>query len=212
MAIRPASTEYRMFEGLTVDDIRKAVGSRTPLGLPDEKSRRASVLVPFVRVDGVWHLLLTRRTEDLEHHKGQVAFPGGAEEDGETREQTALREAFEEIGLAEEKVELIGRLDDMRTPTGFVITPVTGFVSSIDELRANPDEVSRVFTVPLDLFADPRNAEMKEMTLDRKVREVWFYRYDAETIWGATALIIRSVIEMLREESETEGRSDGVVE
>lgn len=154
----------------------------------------AAVLVPLYREDGIWKVLLTRRTEDLEHHQGQVSFPGGRSEGGESPEETALRETREEIGIEGTAFPIIGRLDDVWTPSGYRITPILGLGSHCPEVLPNPDEVARVFSVPLAVFADPEAAEWRTMTVRGYTRDLAFYHYDGETIWGATEYILRGLI------------------
>lgn len=156
--------------------------------------RRAAVLIGFFEQDGEWHLLLTRRTSYLPHHRGQIAFPGGSVDGGEHCIETALREAEEEIALHPSEVDVLGCHDDIWTPTGFVISPVVGVIRSIADLKPNPVEVSRIFSVPLAYFADDRNAEPQIIEDDGVKRKLYFYLYDKETIWGATALIIRNLL------------------
>jgi 8-oxo-dGTP pyrophosphatase MutT (NUDIX family) len=158
--------------------------------------RRAAVLIPLLPVDGDWDVLLTRRTSDLPHHRGQIAFPGGSVDAGENCEMAALREAEEEIGLVRSRVEILGCHDDIVTPSGFVIAPVLGIVDGRDGLEANPAEVSRIFFTPLSFFSDEGNAEVKYLPYEGREREVHFYRYDGETIWGATALILRNILQL----------------
>ncbi|MDX1379260.1 MAG: CoA pyrophosphatase, partial [Anaerolineales bacterium] len=118
----------------------------------------AAVLVPLVWEDEEWHLLYTRRTDTVESHKGQVSFPGGACDDGETTpEQTALREADEEIGLKTNDITILGRLPDMITVSYFQVTPVVGVVKWPTVFQVGEAEVARVFTIPLGWLANPSN-------------------------------------------------------
>lgn len=183
---------------LTERRIRDAVSHRPPAVVEREGFRSSAVLVPFVCIAGEWHLLFTKRTEDLAHHKGQISFPGGAAEDGETAEETALREAHEEVALLPSLVQLAGEIDQMWTPSGYIITPVVGIVRDIADVLPNPAEVARVFTVPVSFFADEGNAVVKTVRVNGYVRDVYFYNWEGESIWGATAFIIRNVLERLR--------------
>jgi 8-oxo-dGTP pyrophosphatase MutT (NUDIX family) len=187
--------------GLTRERILALTAANAPRRIDLDGYRRAAVLVPLLCAGGAWQLLLTRRTEDLEHHRGQVSFPGGAMDAGESPEQAALRESWEEISLEPERITVAGRLDERWTPTGFVITPVIGLLDpvggSADGLAANPAEVSRIFTAPLAHFADERNAERRTLMVDGRARDVIFYSYDGETVWGATAFIIRDLLALL---------------
>ena len=110
----------------------------------------AAVLIPLVWYDEEWHLLFTRRTDTVESHKGQVSFPGGACDEGETTpEQTALREADEEIGIQPADVKVLGRLSNLVTITYFRVTPVVGVVRWPAVFRVAAHEVARIFTIPL---------------------------------------------------------------
>src|SRR5215203_418544 len=116
----------------------------------------AAVLIPLVWDDDQWHLLFTRRTDTVESHKGQVSFPGGACDEGETTpEQTALREAEEEIGIQRTDVKVLGRLSNLITITYFRVTPVVGVVRWPAVFRVGAHEVARIFTMPLAWLANP---------------------------------------------------------
>jgi 8-oxo-dGTP pyrophosphatase MutT (NUDIX family) len=162
------------------------------------KIKRASVLVPLVFLNDEIHLLLTVRTHEVETHKGQISFPGGVcdtEDKNET--ETALREAEEEIGLPKSSVEILGILDDFLTPTGFLITPVVGYIHSLPTLKPNPDEVAEILFAPLSLFADEQNYRTEERTVNGKRLKVWFFDYQQHTIWGATAAMIKHFLNII---------------
>ena len=147
----------------------------------------AAVLIPLVWHDLEWHLLFTRRTDKVESHKGQVSFPGGACDEGETTpEQTALREADEEIGLNPKDVKVLGRLHNMITITYFRVTPVVGIIKWPTVFRVGEHEVARVFTIPLRWLANPTNRW--EFSMPGRNRSLIAYHpYDGELLWGATA-------------------------
>lgn len=147
----------------------------------------AAVLVPLVWHDEEWHLLLTRRTDTVESHKGQVSFPGGACDEAEkTPEETALREAEEEIGIQSQDVRVLGRLANLVTITYFRVTPVVGVVRWPSVFRVGLHEVARVFTMPLAWLADPANRWQFELPGTRRSL-IAFHPYDGELLWGATA-------------------------
>lgn len=144
--------------------------------------------------------LLTERTMTVETHKGQIAFPGGSMDDGdESPEDTALRETEEEIGLPSEFIELLGTLPSVHTPSGFHITPIVGYISPSAPLKPNPAEVERILYAPVAFFVDPNNEVLKDVVHDGIPRQVPFYYYRNETIWGATAAMISSLAKILRE-------------
>jgi 8-oxo-dGTP pyrophosphatase MutT (NUDIX family) len=161
----------------------------------------AAVLVPVVREGDVLSIILTRRTDNVETHKGQIAFPGGIVDPGDRdRVHTALREAEEELGILPSAVETVGSLDDLSTPTGFCITPVVGILTAMPPMYPNPAEVAEAFTVPLTFFATPENAHKESRTFNGMTREVWSYVYDGRVIWGATGTIIRRMMAVLNGE------------
>ncbi len=155
----------------------------------ESRLKCAAVLVPLVRESDRWSLLFTRRTDHVESHKGQVSFPGGGCDDDETTpEQTALREAQEEIGIDPAAVRVLGRLANLITISSFRVTPVVGVLAWPSVLRVGPSEVERVFTIPLDWLADRRNRW--EFGLPGRNRTLIAYHpYDGELLWGATARI-----------------------
>ncbi len=153
----------------------------------DTRIKCAAVLVPLVWHDEEWHLLYTRRTDKVESHKGQVSFPGGACDDGETTpEQTALREAEEEIGIDPKDVKILGRLANLITITYFRITPVVGVVRWPNVFKVGEHEVARVFTIPLGWLANPSNRWQFERS-DLRRSLIAYHPYDGELLWGATA-------------------------
>jgi 8-oxo-dGTP pyrophosphatase MutT (NUDIX family) len=165
-----------------------------------EQLRAASVLVPLVWWDARWHLLYTRRTETVQSHKGQVAFPGGASDaEDASPAATALREAHEEIGLLPGDVEILGRLNRRPTISQFYITPIVARVPWPYAFILSPNEVTRVFTVPLDWLADPANhEEHPRVVLGGYYQGVIYYQpYDGEIVWGITARITLDLLEAL---------------
>ena len=153
-----------------------------------ELLKPAAVLIPIVAHDEALTLLFTRRATHLRDHSGQVSFPGGRVAAGDaTPEATALREAQEEIGLAPARVELLGRLPQYHTRTGFRITPVVGVVAPPLVLKADANEVEEIFEVPLAFLLDPANHQRQSREWQGELR--WFYAmpYQSHYIWGATA-------------------------
>jgi 8-oxo-dGTP pyrophosphatase MutT (NUDIX family) len=164
------------------------------------KLRAAAVLIPLVCCDNEWHLLYTRRTDTVQNHKGQVAFPGGAvESDDDCREDTALRETQEEIGVDRNLVDILGRLWEMPTITGFAITPVVGVMTWPTSLTLSHREVSRAFLVPLRWLADITHLEEVEITFPdgRQDKVIYYYPFDGEKIWGATARITLNFLKVI---------------
>ncbi|MHA1114501.1 MAG: NUDIX hydrolase [Alphaproteobacteria bacterium] len=161
----------------------------------------AAVLVPLVKREAELTVLLTRRTDHLDRHAGQVAFPGGRCEAEETPHDAALRETEEEIGLGGEFIEMIGRLDTYETRTGFEVTPLVGLVETGFELAPDPDEVADVFEVPLSFIMDPINHERHSGEFEGMVRDFYVLPHDTHYIWGATAGMLINLYEVLSAES-----------
>jgi 8-oxo-dGTP pyrophosphatase MutT (NUDIX family) len=163
-----------------------------------ERPRRAAVLVPIVDDGGAPRLLLTRRTLDLPTHAGQVAFPGGSVEPGESDPaKTALREAEEEIGLPADAVEVLGLLDDFPTRTDEVaVTPVVGVVRRVPRLHARAAEVARIFDIPIaDLIQADRWTWREEPRGERRLW-IYYFLHEGETLWGLSARIVLHLLEV----------------
>ena len=155
----------------------------------DMEPKCAAVLIPLAWFENEWHLLYTRRTNKVETHKGQVSFPGGACDPGEEMpEQTALREAEEEIGMHPQDVHVLGRLGPMVTITSFRVTPVVGVVKWPYAFRVENAEVARVFTMPLSWLADKSNRWEFKLP-GRENGLIVYHPFDGEILWGATAMM-----------------------
>jgi len=156
--------------------------------------RAAAVLIPVVaRAEAT--LLLTERSHGLAVHAGQVAFPGGRIEPGETPLAAALREAQEEVGLAPEHVSPLGALAPYLTSTGFRVTPIVALVDPAFDLSLNPQEVAEAFETPLAFLMDPANHEVRSRELRGRTRRFYAMPWQGHNIWGATAGMIRALYE-----------------
>src|SRR6266498_1780702 len=146
--------------------------------LPNTRLRCAAVLVPLIFHENEWHLLFTRRTDRVESHKGQVSFPGGASDEGETTpEQTALREADEEIGMKPADVQVLGRLSQLITISSFRVTPIVGIIPFPYAFKVANVEVARVFTIPL-LWLSDRNNYWEFFLRDSDRSLITYHPYD----------------------------------
>jgi len=162
-----------------------------------EPAREAAVLVAIVARDPMT-LLLTRRTDHLARHAGQIAFPGGRIEPGETALAAALREAEEEVGLASRHIEPLGYLDGYRTGTGFHVTPVVALIEPGFTLVLDEQEVAAAFEVPLAFLLDASNHRQDQREWRGRMRSYYAIPYGEHYIWGATAGMIRNLHERLR--------------
>lgn len=162
--------------------------------------RPAAVLVPVVVQPSGLTVLLTKRTDHLHHHPGQISFPGGrVEETDVSPVMTALRETEEEIGLDPDKVELLGELPEYLTGTGFRVTPVVGLVHPPFELALDTFEVAEAFEVPLSFLLDVANHKRHRMHYRGRMREYWAMPWKDYYIWGATAGMLVSLQRLLAE-------------
>jgi len=171
--------------------------------VPSERNEwmPASVLIPIVNRTGGPTLLLTRRTEHLHHHAGQISFPGGrAETEDNSRVSTALRELEEEVGLQRRHVNVIGTMPDYHTATGFCITPVVSIVQPPFELKTDPFEVAEAFEVPLSFLMDGRHHQRRTADFPNGMGRRTYYsmHYEPYFIWGATAGMLRNLFLFLR--------------
>ena len=165
---------------------------------PEYKLTSAAVLVPIVDRPKGLTLLLTRRTDHLRDHAGQVSFPGGRMEPEDViPETTALRETEEEIGLSSERVRLVGRLDRYITRTGYEVVPIVGIVDPPFTVRADPFEVAEIFEVPLAFMVDPKNHRRHSRLYKGEQRVFYAMPYNGHYIWGATAGMIVNLSEAL---------------
>lgn len=180
--------------------LAQALTQRPPAARLEWDARPAAVLVPLFRRAGEWHVLLTQRTHDVPSHKGQVAFPGGkVEPEDRDRTATALREAEEEIGLAQAHVRVLGQLDELITASNWRITPVVGVFEYPYAFTPSIRELDAIFDVPLAWLADPANlvVRQREPLLPGPPITVYHFHYGPYDIWGATARILRNLLEIL---------------
>jgi 8-oxo-dGTP pyrophosphatase MutT (NUDIX family) len=172
------------------------------IGRPAEGEKKspkcAAVLIPATFFQGEWHLLYTRRTDTLNDHSGQVSFPGGqCDPEDETPEKTALREAEEEIGLKPQDVEVLGRVNEVVTVTHYEITPIVGTFPFPYSFLVSTVEVGRVFTMPLNWLANPRNYWQFQHPKAHHPT-IAYHPYDGELLWGATARITLNFLKAIK--------------
>lgn len=200
--------------------IKNALESHTPS--PEGIKRFSSVLMPIFQTERGPELLFTKRSMELKRQPGDVCFPGGSREGGETPLDTALRETWEETGIPAENIEILGQTDFVVAPYGAVITPFVGLIKNmtVNDLKLNPDEVAEVFTVPVKFFMDTK-PEAHYITISHEIPEdfpfeyivggrnypwskgrqpEYFYFYENHIIWGFTARIVRNLCLILKGE------------
>ncbi|MBN8528033.1 MAG: CoA pyrophosphatase [Caulobacterales bacterium] len=163
------------------------------LRLGDRTLQPAAVLVPVMaHADGAT-VLLTRRADSLTSHTGQIAFPGGRLDPGETAVQAALREAWEEVALAPASVEVLGLGDAYETGSGFLVTPVVGWVTPPVALAPSPDEVAELFETPWDFLMDVANHRRDHLEMNGARRFYWAMPWNERYIWGVTAGLLKAL-------------------
>ncbi len=170
--------------------------------LMDAPLQPAAVLMPFLCTPQGWHLLFIRRTlHPKDRHGGQVAFPGGrCNPHDPSAVRAALRETQEEVGIQPEDVRILGQLRDMLTITNYRVTPVVGAIPWPYPVRPQPEEVSRIFTIPFEWLADPANRATQHRKLfqrGRPIPVIHFQPYDGEILWGASARMTLLLLEAL---------------
>jgi 8-oxo-dGTP pyrophosphatase MutT (NUDIX family) len=166
---------------------------------PDETLKHAAVLVPLVdRPEGV-HVLLTQRTAHLNGHAGQISFPGGGVEPADKhRQDTALRETEEEIGLQRRHIDVLGELPYFEMRGGFCVTPVVGWVRPPYAVTADPFEVQDIFEIPLAHFLDPRNYQRRSYLRDGQEHRYLAAPYQGRYVWGATCGMLYLFYQLIR--------------
>lgn len=197
------------FDELSIEEIRHRLKFQPdptydiPPEMLGSNSREAAVLIPFLRLGNSWHILYIRRsTFEGDRHSGQVAFAGGKRElDDASLEITALREAEEEVGIKQSDVNILGRLNHHHTISEFQVTPYVGITPWPYPLQLDESEVAHAFTLPLNWLANSSNYRTEQRTHPDSKRSwpvVYYDEYDGELLWGATARMTLSLIDVLR--------------
>ncbi|HET9228472.1 MAG TPA: CoA pyrophosphatase [Thermoanaerobaculia bacterium] len=184
--------------------VRERFSSPPPRRLAASDLRQASVLVPLYVDAGELWTVLTKRTDDLPSHRGQIAFPGGGRELKEDAWAAALRESHEEIGLDPKRVLPLGILDEQETPAGFRVIPCVGAIPFPFEVRPNEREIDEVFSLPLTAFSNPRMVEERLVKINGVERLLLVYHIGNRQIWGLTARILQNLLVRLGLEPEGE--------
>lgn len=183
------------------EQLRELLSKRNRSVVNGKNLRHSAVLVPLLTIDEAHHILFIRRSQKVEHHKGEISFPGGVcEKDDGGLEATALREAFEEIGLAPHHVNVLGMVDDMATvSTRYRVTPVVGVIPYPYAFRIGADEVDEIITIPLLHLLAEENGGEESITRGGKRYTGHVYHYRNYVIWGATARIVKNVLTLWNE-------------
>ena len=189
---------------------------------PIEPMSKFAVLIPLIKSKNQWEVIFELRAKGLKSQPGEVSFPGGRLEDGETYEMAAIRETMEELNITKDKIYLLGEMDYLISYSNMRIHCFLGTISgvSVDKIGPNPDEVDHIFTVPLDFFLenDPKeyylemetkyNAEFpynlipngREYNFRKAKRSIYFYEYEDYIIWGYTAAMVKQLVEIIKDQ------------
>lgn len=160
--------------------------------------RPAAVLIPLFEKNGEPHLLFTRRTNTVKHHKGQISFPGGAVDPEDAGPlEAALRETHEEVGVKPRDVAVLGKADDMLTVTNFLVTPYVGVIPHPYDYTINEHEIDEIIEIPLFHLLEKKDFEEGEREYKGKMYRIYYYHYGQYTVWGVTGQILHDFFEAL---------------
>lgn len=195
---------------LSLSDIRRRLDFAPAIPAPlaesgnDEELMDAAVLLLLVCSDNRWHILYTRRTENVRDHKGQVSFPGGAREmEDASLEMTALRETREEIGMDPSHIQILSSLPPVKTISSYRIHPFIGWTDWPQELHPAVTEVERIFLIPIDWLADENNWNYQTFIIpgtQTKRQTIVYKPYDGEVLWGITATMTRTFLDQINKQ------------
>lgn len=185
------------FDDRALARLRELIAARPAIEIDAPQFRRAAVLIPLIATPDGWSLLFTRRAENMAAHSGQIAFPGGAVEEGEPFEDAATREAEEEVGIPRQHVEIFGRLDDLITNSGFLVAPFAGIIHERIEYVMQEAEVVETFEVPVDALLDERNPEVRYVSFRNRRYPAYFYHHGPHEIWGLTGRMLKAFLDLV---------------
>ena len=185
------------FDDAALIRLRAILAARSAIEINAPKLKRAAVLIPLIPDREGWCLLFSRRSANLAAHSGQIAFPGGGVEPGEPLEAAAVREAHEEVGIGSKHVELIGRLDDLVTNSGFLVAPYVGVIDQRIDYVLQAAEVDEVFEVPIEALLTPQQPEVRYVPFRNKRYPAYFYQHERHEIWGLTGRILKHFLDFV---------------
>jgi 8-oxo-dGTP pyrophosphatase MutT (NUDIX family) len=182
---------------MVADKILKALNSRSPQTIVGDHFKPAAVLIPIQEGEDGDYLVLTKRADHLNHHSGQIAFPGGRVDDSDADElDAALRESHEEIGIHPRDVRILGKLDQINAAYGYGVTPFVGVIPAHYEFRLNPAETAAVSSLPITALLEPANFVVNDYLSARGQPSYHFY-VNGWDVWGVTARILVQFLELV---------------
>lgn len=181
---------------IDIQSAKNLLAERNQNKIPLETLAPAAVLIPYFVHNGREHLVLTKRSDTVATHKGQIAFPGGKPLEGETHLETALRETHEEVGITPSDVDVIGPLDDIVTVTSFRVRPYFGVIPYPYDFKICTQEIAELLLVPLDALVDEKNISKNLISNGDNQFSVYYFDWGAHCIWGATARILAQFLNL----------------
>ena len=197
--------------GTMKEELQRILAQREKRYINDAGRVPSAVLIPLYQKQGRYHIVFIRRTETVKDHKGQISLPGGARDvNDRTLLHTAVRESREEIGLRTKDIEIIGELDDeLTTTSNFVVTPFVAIIPWPYRFKKNKDEVAEIIRVPVEELMGKSSVRQGSETLNDRPIESYTYNYEGKVIWGATARILKKLLDIIgeaKENSDKQGR------
>jgi 8-oxo-dGTP pyrophosphatase MutT (NUDIX family) len=183
------------------EELQRILAQREKRYINDAGRVPSAVLIPLYETQGRYYIVFIRRTETVKDHKGQISFPGGARDvNDRTLLHTAVRESREEIGLRTKDIEIIGELDDeLTTTSNFVVTPFVAIIPWPYRFKKNKDEVAEIIRVPVEELLGKGSVKQGSETLNDRPIESYTYSYEGKVIWGATARILKKLLDIVSE-------------
>jgi 8-oxo-dGTP pyrophosphatase MutT (NUDIX family) len=184
------------------EQLREILTRTMPMRIESSNRTRAAVLIPFFDKAEKPYILFTKRTDYVATHRGEICFPGGAQEESDPDPlRTALREFEEELGIPAANVEVLGSLDEIETvASNFLVIPYVGYLNQVPAYTANQWEVSEVLEIPFEHFQDSSIFHEEERIIDDRVSPVYFYNWESHIIWGVTGRILKSLLDLIKHE------------
>jgi 8-oxo-dGTP pyrophosphatase MutT (NUDIX family) len=191
------------------EKLERILGQRQKRYIKDASRVPSAVLIPLYQKQGHYYIVLNRRTEKVKDHKGQISFPGGARDsDDRTLLHTAVRESREEIGLRRKDIEVIGELDDELTTTSkYIVTPFIAIIPWPYRFKKNKDEVAEIIQIPIEALLEKGRVSEGSETLNSQPIESYIYNYRGKIVWGATARILKKLLDIIGEINRQESIS-----
>jgi 8-oxo-dGTP pyrophosphatase MutT (NUDIX family) len=187
--------------GTVKEELEKILAQRKKRYIKDTSRVPAAVLIPLYQKQGRYYIVLNRRTEKVKDHKGQISFPGGARDiNDRTLLHTAIRESREEIGLRAKDIDVVGELDDeLTTTSNYIVTPFVAIIPWPYRFKKNKDEVADIIQVPIEALRKEGRVRQTNETLNGQLIESYTYDYRGKVIWGATARILKKLLDIIGE-------------